>query len=283
MVTENRAWFENYRKSLAAAGISTVCPDSVICPLCWHEKRYSDLTLEHLVPESVGGRQLILTCRGCNNDQGSDLDAHLTQYQRIADALNGNGTIPVEMNINGHRLVANLNWATKTFHVVGKATDPRASVASQQEFAAGKVSSVKFTMLFGYAKNNFQTAVLRSAYLILFKCFGYEFARHDVVQSIRRRIADQSLDHPCLASLIFEARDFNVPFDAQHYVVRSDVDGVQVFAVIVRVRKATTTYLGALLPNPFDCGDKFFELMKSRSKELDGIKLEFPIAAFVEC
>jgi 5-methylcytosine-specific restriction endonuclease McrA len=282
MATENRDWFDDYRKNLASAGISTDDPDSVICPLCWQEKRYSDLTLEHLVPESIGGRQRILTCRGCNNDQGSNLDAHLTQYQRVVDAFNGSGTIPVEMNINGHRLVANLNWATKEFHVVGKATNPAASMASRQEFAAGKVSSVKFTMLFGCAKNNFQTAVLRSAYLILFKCVGYEYARHDVVQRIRRRIADPSLDHPCLASLIFEARNFKVPFDSQHYVVRSDVDGVRVFTVIVRVRKATTTYLGALLPNPFDRGDEFFDLMESRSKQLHGRRLEFPIAAFLE-
>jgi hypothetical protein len=275
-----RANFDHYRKSLAAAGISTTSPNALICPLCWQETAYDDLTVEHIVPASVGGRQTTLTCRRCNNDHGCNLDAHLAQHQRITDALQGHGVLKTRLNINGHELAANLEWGEgyKHFHVVGKATDPAACDASQQEFAAGRVSTMNFTLLFDYIKNNFQTAVLRGAYLALFKCFGYEYVHHDIVQVIRRRITDPSLEHPRLASLILEARNFTPPYDAQHYVVPGNVNGVAFFLVIIRVRRVTTTYLGACLPVPGDRCDEFFDLMEQCAKEHNGKTLTIPTA-----
>ena len=149
------------------------------------------------------------------------MDAHLAQYQTIADAFRGHGTLKAKLNINGHELAANLQWGDRRsdFRVVDKATDPAASEGSKSQFADGKVSQVDFTLYFNYITNNFQTAVLRAAYLILFKCFGYEYVQHDIVQVIRRRIADPSLGHPRLASLIFEARNLTPPYDSQHDVV----------------------------------------------------------------
>lgn len=43
------------RASLAAAGISTKSERAVICPLCWQETAFEDLSLEHVVPRCVGG------------------------------------------------------------------------------------------------------------------------------------------------------------------------------------------------------------------------------------
>jgi hypothetical protein len=275
-----RAKFEWCRKSLATAGISTNCPDAIICPLCWHETRFDNLTLEHIVPESVGGRQTTLTCRSCNNDHGSELDAHLAQYQTVRDALQGHGMLKTKLNINGHEMVANLKWGDghKNFHVVGKATNPSAEIETRKEFSAGNVSNANFTLYFDYKQNNFQTAVLRAAYLVLFKCFGYEYASKSVTQAIRHRIVDSSHAHPNLASLIIELRDFTPPYDAQHYVVRGNVNGVEFFLVIIRVRRVTTTYLGAYLPVPAEHCEQFFDLMEQCAKEHNGEKLTIPIA-----
>ncbi|MFC1588193.1 HNH endonuclease [Planctomycetota bacterium] len=273
--------FDHYRKNLTATGISTASADSLICPLCWQETPYDDLTIEHVVPGSVGGKQTTLTCRRCNNDHGSDLDAHLAQYQRITDAFQGRDQLKTKLNINGHELVANLEWGDghKHFHIVGKATNPAASDGLQQDFAASNVSTMNCTLFFDYIKNNFQTDVLRAAYLIIFKCFDYRYVHHEVVQAIRRRIADPSLEHPRLASLILEARNFKPPYDAQHHVVPGNVNGVEFFLVIIRVRRATTTYLGAYLPVPVDRSDEFFGLMELCAKEHNGEMLTIPTEA----
>jgi len=273
--------FDHYRKSLTAAGISTVSADSLICPLCWQETSYGDLTIEHIVPSSVGGKQTILTCRRCNNNQGRDLDSHLVQYQKIVDAFQGHGFLKTNLNIKDHKLVANLKWGNgyKHFRIVDKATNPAAREELQQEFADSNVSTMNCTLFFDYIKNNFQTAVLRAAYLIIFKCFGYEYACHEIVQVVRRRIANPSLEYPRLASLILEARNFNPPYDAQHYVIPGNVNGVEFFLVIIRVRRTTTTYLGAYLPVPVNRSDEFFDLMELCAKEHNGKTLTVPTTA----
>ena len=276
-----RAKFEHARRSLAATEISTKQTDSLPCPLCWQETRFDRLTLEHIVPSAVGGTQTVLTCRGCNNDHGSDFDAHLAQHQSIVDAFRGHGTLRTKLNVNGHQLSANLEWGDghKHFHVVGKATNPASSDAAEREFVSGKVFEIDLTLFFGYDKTRFQKAVLRAAYLILFKCFGYEYARHDVVQAIRRRITDPTLEHPRLASLIIEAKNFSPGNDRQHYIVPGNVNGVEFFLVIIRVRRSTTSYLGAYMPVPVARCNEFFDLMEQCAKEHNGETLTIPEGA----
>ena len=58
------------------------------CPLCHRViSRVPDLrdvvSEEHIVPEALGGRLVTLTCRGCNNEHGTSLDAHLVQRGRL--------------------------------------------------------------------------------------------------------------------------------------------------------------------------------------------------------
>ncbi len=276
-----RAIFDHYRRSLEVARISSSQRDSLVCPLCWRETEYDQLSLEHVVPRSVGGACRILTCRRCNNDQGRDLDAHLSRYQKVMDAIHGHGTLPVELTVNGRRLVANLDLShdCKKFFVVGKATNPAASKAVQGDFVSNSVAEVNGTVFFGYRKNNFDTAVLRAAYLVLFKCFGYEYARHEVVQVVRRRIADPTLDRPRLASLIIGVRNFRSTRDSQHYVVPGNINGVGFFLAIIRVRKSTTSYVGAYMPIPGDRCDEFFDVMEQWEREHDGQSMTIPASA----
>jgi hypothetical protein len=277
----NKTKLDHYRRSLEAAGMTTSSRDSLVCPLCWRETACDELTREHVVPRSVGGSQTVLTCRACNNDHGRSLDAHLSEYQRTADAFQGHGVLPTTLDVNGNRLAANLRWGEgrKDFVVVGKATSPGAWAAVQADFAAGKVSELRFTLAPRFCKHSFQTAILRAAYLVLFKCFGYEYVRHEVVQVVRRRIADPTLGHPRVASLTFEARNLSPPYDAQHYVVPGNVNGVEFFLVVLRVRRSTTRYLGAYLPVPVDRSQEFFGLMERCAKDYNGKTLTVPARA----
>ena len=71
----NTQMFQKYRTQLSALNIKTVAPECVICPLCWQEKNFGDMSLEHVVPQAIGGKAKILTCRRCNNEHGRTLDA----------------------------------------------------------------------------------------------------------------------------------------------------------------------------------------------------------------
>jgi hypothetical protein len=275
--------FDHYRKSLEIAGIPAVYGDSLICPLCWKETRLDDLSIEHVVPSSIGGMATVLTCRRCNNDHGSSLDAHLAQYQTMADAFQGHGMIPTELNINGKRLVANLEWGdtSKNFHVVGKASDLRQQDLVKADFQSGKVQEVNFTIDFGYSKNRFQTALLRAAYLILFRRLGYEYVQHEIVQILRRRICEPSLEFPRLGSFTMELRNCNLPADEQHLIANGNVNGVRFFLVLVRVQKRTITHLAVFMPFPEEDSKQYFDLMERCSREYNGHSFTIPLSGLM--
>ncbi|QDT33302.1 HNH endonuclease [Thalassoglobus polymorphus] len=271
MKRNKKALFENYRASQTSVDLPTDHEDALICPLCWEETAYNDLSIEHALPGSVGGSAKVLTCRSCNNEHGSSLDSHLSQFQKLKDALQGHGTIATELNINGKRMVANLDWKNKNFHVVGKATDPRVNDLVKDEFQAGLVEKMKVTFSFGYAKNQFNRAALRAAYLVLFRCFGYQYVVHDVVQILRRRICDPTQEFPRLGSMIVEFRNKdNFPDHEPHLVSVGNVNDVQFFLVILRVKKATISHIGVFMPAPTAPTDLFFELMDRCSQEHNG-------------
>ena len=271
-VDRKKAIFVALRENLEAAGASTVESGSLICPLCWQVREYDSLSLEHIVPRKVGGRALTLTCTGCNNSHGSDLDAHLSRYQSTRDAFRGHGTLPTVLDVNGKRLVANLEWrdGQKRFVIVGKASDPEAVASVQADFSNGNVSGFNCTIFYEYAKEQFYASILRSAYLALFDRFGYGYVKSEVVQSIRRKICDRTQTIPDLGCLIVELRNLKMPYEASHYIVRCRVKSAECFLVVIRVRKSTTTYLGAYLPNTLLPIERFQEVLEELKAEGDG-------------
>ncbi len=46
-----------------------------------------ELTEEHIIPESLGGKLVTLSCKSCNSTYGSKLDSHLVQMVRSQDSL----------------------------------------------------------------------------------------------------------------------------------------------------------------------------------------------------
>ena len=271
-------FFERGRRSLAAAGMTTANDRALICPLCWQETAYEDLSLEHAVPGSVGGRYTTLTCRRCNNDQGAALDSHVANFQTVADAFNGHGTFAVKLNVNGKRMAADLKWdeGKKDFRVVANASNPNEVAAIWQDFHDGKVAEFAVTVSFQYAINNFNTALLRAAYLVLFKCFGYEYTQHEIIQTLRRRICDPTLEQPSLAALMIQLQNGELPHDEPHLVVPGNVNGVEFFLVILRLQKETTTWRGVFMPIPGDRESEFFTLMEQCAREHNGERLTLP-------
>ena len=275
---KKRRIFDHYRKSLKAAGLQALSGNSVICPLCWQDADYASLSLEHIVPRKVGGKREILTCTRCNNEHGSALDSHLSQFQNVQDGFGGHGTIPAKLSAHGHTVTAKIEWGDgyKNIHIVGRASNPAEVSAIQEQFKAGNIDELNLTLPFGYIKNRFQTALLRCAYLAVFKCFGYEYAKHDVVQVIRQRICAPSLEYPRLGSLIGELRDGEIPYKDPYIIVPGNVNGVEFFLVIIQLRKETTTIHCVFMPVPVERSDEFYGIMEHCSEDYKGKMLHIP-------
>src|SRR5260370_42156106 len=74
--------------------------DWYLCPLCsdtWltvEEFGTGELTVEHVPPEVLGGDDLVLTCKKCNNDAGGRFDGPAGEEQRIRQYLSGQSGDP---------------------------------------------------------------------------------------------------------------------------------------------------------------------------------------------
>jgi hypothetical protein len=90
--------FETFAADLAV--LRPEFADQVLCPLCMGsfsraaitDKGIDGLSIEHVVPGALGGRLQTLTCRRCNNRDGSALDAHLVNMVRVQEWSEADGS-----------------------------------------------------------------------------------------------------------------------------------------------------------------------------------------------
>jgi hypothetical protein len=269
---DKRKIFNIYRRNLEAEGLPVLGNSTLICPLCWREIQFADLRREHILPGSVGGKERVLTCRSCNNNQGSSLDSHLTGFQETRDKFEGNGAFRTVLHIEGHRVAADLTWTkgSKHFQIIEKASDKRAIAAVKEIFASGRYPEIHVTIPKEYQQNKLRRAALRAAYLTIFWHFGYRYISHDVIHTIRKRIVDDNADYPKLETMFLEATDINLPKEFQHVILPSTINGLECLLVIMRIKKHLTSYLGVWLPAPVEGTELFFELMETVAREHDG-------------
>lgn len=86
------AAFERTFPGLLAARLGSDFGPAYVCPIC--DKAFSEaavlagvLTAEHVPPQSFGGRELLLTCKKCNNEAGTLLDAHARRKEDLSDVM----------------------------------------------------------------------------------------------------------------------------------------------------------------------------------------------------
>lgn len=168
------------------ARITPGFPIRVLCPLCL--KSFSedaidteppDLTEEHIIPRKLGGTLITLTCRNCNGVHGAKLDSHLIQMLRSQDAIDGVGTklLRGTIEIGGILLPTDIDWkATKNETTSFRLRRNNAARFDhiRQVFRNG-VPNIGVKLKFDYIPHRACLAVLRIAYLVMFREFGYRY------------------------------------------------------------------------------------------------------------
>jgi 5-methylcytosine-specific restriction endonuclease McrA len=100
-------WFHTGARALRALarerGFEDAFPTGeewYLCPICLdvmftvEELGTKELTVEHVPPKVLGGRELVLTCRTCNNHAGSKFDAEADKQQRLSQFVSGQSERP---------------------------------------------------------------------------------------------------------------------------------------------------------------------------------------------
>src|ERR1700712_3923958 len=99
------AWFD--AGAAALSRVTTGTPSRVYaCPLC----RYPfvreavaahELTMEHVPAGRLGGRELVLTCRRCNNTAGSALEADAVRLDNAVRFAQREPNVPLRTHLLG--------------------------------------------------------------------------------------------------------------------------------------------------------------------------------------
>ena len=149
-------------------------------------------------------------------------------------------SLRAEFNVKGKKVTANFDRKNKNIQIVGKASNPAKVSGTQDMFKNGEVGEINLNLLYGYAMKSLQEGFLRCAYLAVFKCFGYEYAKQKAVQIIRCRICDPLVKYPPLDSLTGILNGDELSWDKSHIIVPYRVDGYESFLVIIPLRQKTT-------------------------------------------
>lgn len=192
--------------------------DLYACPLCLnidHDERRArfcvfteaalhnqSLTVEHVPPQSFGGRPLVLTCRACNNTSGAGVDAHARKRENPRDAFLGRVATKISMTAGTHRLAGSFMLTSGAYHFAvtkrRNAHRPDAEAGVRRTLTNSEDSTRDITLSFDYDRFDDDLARvswLRTAYLALFSVAGYGAVVGREMELVRRQIREPKVAH----------------------------------------------------------------------------------------
>jgi hypothetical protein len=245
------------------------------CPLCRKHFVREDtegenprLSLSHIVPKSLGGTWVTLSCTECNNSHGNKVEADLLASHKIVDWATGKGTLPVRMGDGRNVSAESYRDAANNrlyFDIKTPMESPAVKVHQQRLKDFTKSDSIqqelKFTIPY-FRAGWCLAAVCQSAYLLLFKYYGYDFARRPAYQFLRERIVRPNDDAPL--ECIFQLQpDVAVQFLEQSQAAVVFVrDPVKAILAVLRFRSpgGNDLFLAVGLPGPDEAPPTHFDL-----------------------
>lgn len=208
-------WFHQGARTLRAVARERgldACPtdeDWYLCPLCIdvlltvEEFKTGQLTVEHAPPGALGGKDLVLTCKDCNSDQGSKFDGEAVKQQEFGQFFSGQSarseiakftldgiTAGVRMRVTGP--------AGMLFEFVpDKITNPadmERMVDHMRMLGETRGTDFRFTVepRLRYFPERARVSWIRTAYLVAFALFGWKYILQPALQPIRDQLANPS-------------------------------------------------------------------------------------------
>ncbi|MFB6876884.1 HNH endonuclease [Streptomyces sp. NBC_00487] len=213
------------------------------CPCCLYAfpleaVAAQKLTIEHVPPEALDGKGMLLTCKRCNNDAGRDFDSHAQMRAEFYNMLAGKGTKrPLravfeagDTRVNGVAQSAGNGWFLEG---VPKQNHPAMLDAHETELRAasesGETAGIKFTVKARFSSKHADVSWVRSAYLAAFSALGWSYILQPALNPIREQIKPGS--PATLPSII----GFNPSHDARLRQIMIVEKPEELSSVVVRI------------------------------------------------
>lgn len=246
-----------------------------VCPICkkmfdkraFDEKYKDQLTLEHVPPGKLGGSVELLTCKICNNEQGSKLEKHLQEKLLTEDFFSGipGASRPARFLVNQE-----LNTGGTIINTDSGGLHMKAFKANSHEkhyeqlFKKGNidVSQIDFTIFGQYKEKRAKLALIRIAYLILYSKFGFTTLLNSNFDIIRKQILYPDLK--IMDTIITIRGDY--PGDSEGINLVTYPKELRSFAVAFKTKAGQKERKHiVLLPGPSKPGLKIYENLKNQS------------------
>jgi hypothetical protein len=193
---KKREWFDLGAEAFARVRPNLYDVPTYACPICLtpfmvEALAQKQLSAEHVPPESLGGRELLLTCRCCNNSSGTKLDAHARIKEDVQLAFNGALEHPHRVRAMFGDLVVNAELHTSggkySLQVPAKINKPGTRDTLQGVAHKGAQLTIEHQR---YADLGAKISWFRSGYLALFAVTGYELACDPAFEIVRKQILE---------------------------------------------------------------------------------------------
>jgi hypothetical protein len=156
------------------------------------------LTEEHVPPQGLGGRGLVLTCVKCNSNSGASFDVHAVSRLDAEDFARGrvSGRVLRAMfHVDGIPLRGTAQWTEGGLQLFGvpKQNDPKVQAAHFQTLDAyaeggNPNPNVSFTIHTRFDEARARLSWIRSAYLASFAALGWSYIFREVMDPFRDQL-----------------------------------------------------------------------------------------------
>lgn len=231
------------------------------CPVCLRafagRSNMSDVVSEeHVIPRALGGRLITLTCRECNNSAGSELDSHLVRRVRIESGDPVAFRMSVGDAVQRGEFFSRTDCDPYTLRIVAQQSDPKQEAETVRLLTNG-IDEINLTLNFGYVPIRSTVALIRSAYLLMFRTFGYRYVFDKSTEVLRNQIASPLEETNLVRAVTWELNS-EVPEQTCLAVTRWS-DNTHSFLALLKLDVNSNRMAGVVIPPPNVDGEAFYQ------------------------
>jgi hypothetical protein len=202
-------WFRQGAHTLRAVarerGLEDAFPtgeDWYLCPLCIdvlltvEEFKTGQLTVEHAPPGKLGGKELVLTCKDCNSDQGSKFDGEAVKQQQLAQLFSGQRAETARFTLDGIKTGVEMHVTGQKSMLLISPHKIYNPAMEEHMRMLGETPSADFRFTvqpqLRYSPDRARVSWIRTSYLAAFALFGWKYILQQKLQPIRDQLANPS-------------------------------------------------------------------------------------------
>lgn len=262
--------------------------DAYICPLCLRTYAIgnAELTLEHVPPESVGGKPILITCKDCNSNCGADLEICLMNELEIVHTLNHLDTIPQKSRLafNGVEINAQTIFSKAegfTFMISPDNNNPIEFEKFMTEAKNAKDGyEIKLAAIITNRKRDYDLAniaLLKSAYLMAFQKLGYMYVLNANTNIIRDQIHNPKKNVIGNAFIIDIKNDVLENISDGVYYAKLNNIGCIIVIMELKLRKSEIKHRKVIvLPHPKDSHGQIYSELSLRIGKIVDLRILNP-------